>query len=343
MQKYTIRKLEPAYEEREMLMNSENFIEQKSLRDECVGRVEVLEKVKGLLLIPYFECMTIKQIADYYEVDNKAIEMCYARHKEEIDSDGISRLTPRDVRNLKPTVSGVKNFEQLNGKAVVEFDDGIRFVIPNRGVTTFPKRAIMRFGMLLRDSRVAQELRTQLLNVVEHAEETDPEILTAEINEEQRLQIAVGQALMNGNSEEVVKAMSEIVAYKNRHIDKLKEANERAETDNKALAGEILRITSRKELVRSVRCMSSRLKKTIPATWNILYKQLLYKFSISLANRKAADIRGKHKKLLDYIRPDEWRKVQMTISAILKENKISPTQFYDEVFGQYYIKTREDS
>lgn len=322
-----------------MIMNSENFIEQKSLRDECVDRVEVLEKVKGLLLIPYFECMTLKQIAEYYEVDNKVIEMCYTRHKEEIDSDGVSRIIPKNVKNLKPTECRIKNYEQLNGKAVVEFSDGVKFVIPNRGVTTFSKRAIMRFGMLLRDSRVAQELRTQLLNVVEHAEETNPELLTAEINEEQRLQIAVGQALMNGDSDAVMKAMSNIVAYKNRHIDKLKEANEKAESDNKTLVGEILRITNRKELVRSVRCLSSRIKKTIPATWNVVYKQLLYKFGISLANRKAADIHGKHKKMLDYIRPDEWRKVQMTISAILKENKVSPTEFYDEVFNQYYIKT----
>ena len=324
-------------------MNSDNFIEQKSLRDECVDRVEVLEKVKGLLLIPYFECMTLKQIAEYYEVDNKAIEMCYIRHKEEIDSDGVSRIIPKNVKNLKPTECRIKNYEQLNGKAIVEFSDGVKFVIPNRGVTTFPKRAIMRFGMLLRDSRVAQELRTQLLNVVEHTEETDPELLTAEINEEQRLQIALGQAVMSGDTDDIMKAMGNIVAYKNRHIDRLKAANERAEADNKTLAGDILRITNRRELVRIVRCLSSRIKETIPVTWNIVYKQLLYKFSISLANRKAADIRGRTKKLLDYIRPDEWRKVQMTISAILKENHISPTEFYDEVFGKYYIKTEEDS
>lgn len=320
-------------------MNSENFIEQKSLRDECVDRVEVLEKVKGLLLIPHFECMTLKQIAEYYEVEYNAVKLCYQRHTDEIKDDGVSKTAPKDFRILKGTSCTLKNFKQMNGKAVVEFDNGVTFIVPNKGLLMFPKRAIMRFGMLLRDSRVARELRTQLLNVVEHAEETNPELLTAEINEEQRLQIAVGQALMNGDSDAVMKAMSNIVAYKNRHIDKLKEANEKAESDNKTLVGEILRITNRKELVRSVRCLSSRIKKTIPATWNVVYKQLLYKFGISLANRKAADIRGKHKNMLDYIRPDEWRKVQMTISAILKENKVSPTEFYDEVFDQYYIKT----
>jgi len=319
-----------------MIMNSENFIEQKSLRDECVDRVEVLEKVKGLLLIPHFECMTIKQVAEYYEVDRDIINKCYQRNQKEIDNDGVVLRTPKQFTELSG--HGVQLVRGQN-KAVLKLGDGVTIEIPNRGTKCFSKRAVMRIGMLLRDSRVAQELRTQLLNVVEHAEETDPELLTAEINEEQRLQIAVGQALMNGDSDAVMKAMSNIVAYKNRHIDKLKEANEKAESDNKTLSGEILRITNRKELVRSVRCLSSRIKKTIPATWNVVYKQLLYKFGISLANRKAADIHGKHKKMLDYIRPDEWRKVQMTISAILKENKVSPTEFYDEVFNQYYIKT----
>lgn len=320
-------------------MNSDNFIEQKSLRDECVDRVEVLEKVKGLLLIPYFECMTIKQVAEYYEVDRDIINKCYQRNQAEIDNDGVVLYTPKAFDEL----SG-QDVQLVRGqnKAVLDLGDGVTIEIPNRGTKCFSKRAVMRVGMLLRDSRVAQELRTQLLNVIEHAEEVEPELLTTDINEEQRLQIALGQAVMSGDTEDIMKAMGNIVAYKNRHIDKLKEANERAETDNKTLAAEILRITNRKELVRTVRCLSSRIRVSIPIAWDILYKQLLYKFSISLANRRAADIRGRHKKLLDYIRPGEWQKVQMTVSAILKENKISPTEFYDEIFGKYYIKTNED-
>lgn len=35
--------------------------------------------------------------------------------------------------------------------------------VPNVGIRLFPKRAVLRLGMLLRDSRVAQEVRTQLL------------------------------------------------------------------------------------------------------------------------------------------------------------------------------------
>lgn len=325
-----------------VLMNSENFIERKDLRDECVGRIEVLQKVKALMLIPQLECMTLRQIAEYYEVNEDTVQKCYQRNAGEINGDGFKRAVPKDFKKIfNQTLCPNKDFRQEHGKAIVKFSDEVTLVIPNRGVILFPKRAIMRFGMLLRDSRVAQELRTQLLNVIEHTEETAPEILTQEIDEETKLQIAIGQAAMSGNSEAIMKAMGDIVAYKNRHIDKLKAANEQAEIENKTLAGNILRITNRKELVRAVRCLSSRIKTTIPATWNILYKQLLYKFGISLKNRRAADSRGEHKKLVDYIRPDEWVKVQMTISAILKENHISPAKFYDEVFDKYYIKTND--
>lgn len=48
----------------------------------------------------------------------------------------------------------------------------------------FPKRAILRVGMLLRDSEVAKEVRTQLLNIEEH---TATEVKTYEIDYEQEV------------------------------------------------------------------------------------------------------------------------------------------------------------
>lgn len=320
-------------------MNTESIIERKELRDQCVGRIEVLQKVKALMLIPHLECMTIKQVAEYYEVDRDIINKCYQRNQKEVDNDGVVLRTPKQFTELSG--HGVQLVRGKN-KAVLDLGNGVTIEIPNRGTKCFSKRAVMRIGMLLRDSRVAQELRTQLLNVVENTEVERPELLTSEIDYETQLQVAVGRAAMSGDPTQIIKAMTDIVAYKNRHIDELEKANEQAEEDNRTLAGETLRITSRKELVRSVRCLATRIKKTIPATWNVLYKQLLYKFSISLANRKAADSRGAKRKLVEYIRPDEWRKVQMTISAILKDNHISPTEFYDEVFDDYYMKRNEE-
>lgn len=40
-------------------------------RTKLAERVEVLEKVKDLVLLPQLEMMTVEQVADYYEVDRK--------------------------------------------------------------------------------------------------------------------------------------------------------------------------------------------------------------------------------------------------------------------------------
>ena len=59
----------------------------------------------------------------------------------------------------------------------IEFDENTKLVVPNVGIILFPKRAILRMGMLLRDSEVAKEVRTQLLNITEKVIEKEPEKL----------------------------------------------------------------------------------------------------------------------------------------------------------------------
>ncbi|MGE1009234.1 hypothetical protein [Bacillus cereus] len=68
------------------------------------------------------------------------------------------------------------------------------------GSNIFPKRAILRVGMLLRDSEVAKEVRTQLLNIEEH---TAAEVKTYEIDYEQDLHLKLGQAIAKQWKKEV--------------------------------------------------------------------------------------------------------------------------------------------
>lgn len=51
---------------------------------------------------------------------------------------------------------------QQNGKMIITLNDNTLLEIPNHGVKCYPKRAVLRMGMLLRDSRVAKEIRSQL-------------------------------------------------------------------------------------------------------------------------------------------------------------------------------------
>ena len=66
------------------------------------------------------------------------------------------------------------------GKQFFSFGNGENLVVPNRGLKIFPRRAILRIDMLLRDSSVAREVRTQLLNI---EEKTSDDVKTEDTSE----------------------------------------------------------------------------------------------------------------------------------------------------------------
>lgn len=136
------------------IITSESMVDNHDLRNELIARTEVLDKVKKLLLIPEMNCMTIRQVADYYEVDIDTIKRCCQRNRTEIEGDGVANKTPKVFKDLltEQNVPLVQNRTNL----VIQIDDNTRLEIPNRGIKCFSKRAILRIGMLLRDSKIAK-------------------------------------------------------------------------------------------------------------------------------------------------------------------------------------------
>lgn len=136
----------------------------RTLRDKCVNHYEVLEKVKQLLLLPGTDMMSIDQVADYYEASSQRVKDLYTQNKEEIDEDG-TQVLPRDYYNgglIKNT-----SVEKKQTSVTYTFEDGQTVTINNRGLKAFSRRAVLRIGMLLQQSNVAKEVRTQLLNIEE--------------------------------------------------------------------------------------------------------------------------------------------------------------------------------
>ncbi|HFK1555987.1 TPA: hypothetical protein ACGXM0_005806 [Bacillus paranthracis] len=114
-------------------------------------RVDVLEKVKGLLLLPNLEMATTKQVAEFYEVKEDVIRQLVLHHGDEFISDGYNTVTGREARMLLSEKSSLNKIISKRGCFLVETDNG--FVkMANRGNALFPRRAILRVGMLLRDS-----------------------------------------------------------------------------------------------------------------------------------------------------------------------------------------------
>lgn len=307
-------------EERRQI-TTENILDDKSFREQYISRVEVLDKVKKLLLIPEMECMTIRQVADYYEVDYKTLRRCYDRNKAEIDMDGVVQKAPRV---FKETSCLFKDLQQLHGKLIVQIDDNTRLEIPNRGIQCFPKRAILRIGMLLRDSKVAQEVRTQLLNIVEHTAEEKPEIITKDINEEENLQLNIGKAYASGDKEELLSATQAYSNFQQRHIKKLESEKAELINDKKLLTAEILDLSDRKMFSAVMRKLACVLHMDFSMVYGCLYKQLNYRYGINLKAR------GERKKpYIQYVRSNEWDKVQKCIVALLEENNINASTFLE--------------
>ncbi|RAN84976.1 hypothetical protein [Bacillus sp. SRB_331] len=136
-------------------------IDNKAERDNLVERVEVLERVKSLLLLPNLEYATSKQVADFYGVPIKSVNNILLRNRDELLLDGYEQVNGKDLAILK-----MKSAKIENKRGHILINNEIK--IPYNEVGLFPKRAILRVGMLLRDSEVAKEVRTQLLNIEEH-------------------------------------------------------------------------------------------------------------------------------------------------------------------------------
>ncbi|HFF3187542.1 TPA: phage antirepressor KilAC domain-containing protein [Bacillus cereus] len=199
-------------------VNTEEIIVTKEEREALIERVDVLKKVKDLLLLPNMEMATTQQVADFYAVDFKAIVAIYLRHKEELEQDGMQTLTGKEVREkLVTDTLQVTKVTNKKGHVLVETPNGSA-KIAYRSNKLFPKRAILRVGMLLRDSEVAKGVRSQLLNIEEKAQEVAPTILTADIDHETKLINAVGIAAVECDVIAYGKAIKELEAWKNRQV-----------------------------------------------------------------------------------------------------------------------------
>lgn len=278
----------------------------RTLRDKCVNHYEVLEKVKQLLLLPGTDMMSIDQVADYYEVSSQRVKDLYTQNKEEIDEDG-TQVLPRDYYNgglIKKT-----SVEKKQTSVTYTFEDGQTVTINNRGLKVFSRRSVLRIGMLLQQSNVAKEIRTQLLNI---EEKTSSETKIIDITEEQKLMLEVGMAISSGNPSAAAVATSKLIAFKNRHIDKL-------EKDNKALAGDILEWKDRSVLNAGIRKLALVTHNRYPDMWNELYRNLQYKYGIELKQRGKSPY-------LQWIKEDEWSKVLKTFAALCESYDKSPTE-----------------
>ncbi|ANN98170.1 phage antirepressor KilAC domain-containing protein [Mycobacteroides abscessus] len=114
----------------------------RSDRDALADRTEILDKVKVLRTLPDDMNVTTEMIASFYEVPIGTIRTVVMRNRDELDDDGLAVISR------------------------TEFDERFNLKLSSRAnsFTLYPRRAVLRIGMLLRDSAVARKVRDHLLD-----------------------------------------------------------------------------------------------------------------------------------------------------------------------------------
>ncbi|MER6995397.1 restriction endonuclease [Streptomyces sp. NPDC000410] len=132
------------------VINEAVLLESRSLREGVVERTEVLDKVKALSLLPDGMHVTTAMVAAYFDVAVEAIRQIKSRHREELAANGMRTLQGSDLRDFKRDI-----LSRYPGS----------YPQPRSSLTLYSRRAVLNIAMLLRDSEVARQVRTYLLDM----------------------------------------------------------------------------------------------------------------------------------------------------------------------------------
>lgn len=259
-------------------------------REENMNRVEVLDAVKTLLSLPNTELYTTEMVADYYEVGVEAIQSLIKDNREEIKTNGFKLMKRSEILNV------------LGGQLE-------NFKVPNRGMNVFTKRTVLNVGMLLRDSKIAQEVRSRLLDITHDAEKDNGSVanVVSELNEEQQLMLSRMEAEFNGDFEKVCEINAKLFALKNKRIKELEDEVESITVHSLTIE------ESTKVINRLMRIIAAKeYNNQFGKVWGDFYSKLNYKLGI---NVKARTKKKKSDSYLSTMTEDELFKAEEIVRA----------------------------
>ncbi|MFE7535258.1 hypothetical protein ACFU67_13410 [Streptomyces rhizosphaericola] len=124
------------------------FTESRTMRAQTADRVDVLDKVKALALLPDGVHATVEIVASYFDSSVDAVEKLVQRNRKELAENGYTVLRGAQYRDF-----AADNLSAANPKS--------------RTVALFTRRSILNVAQLLTESDVARLVRTYLLNLEE--------------------------------------------------------------------------------------------------------------------------------------------------------------------------------
>ncbi|NUV67000.1 hypothetical protein G6W57_07725 [Streptomyces sp. CAI-121] len=132
------------------------LLESRALRGEQMGRVDVLDKVKSLVMLPDGIHVRTEDVARYFEVSTGAVRRLTDRHQKELTENGLRVLRGADLRSFQSDMvslwarDGVESYPQAATQ-----------------LRLYTRRTVLNIALLLRDSDIARCVRTYLLDAEE--------------------------------------------------------------------------------------------------------------------------------------------------------------------------------
>lgn len=143
-----------------MVLN--DILEKEELRQEILDNnksLDIMDKYKTITTINNMEYETLDRVAEYFEVDYTCIRVLIQRNKEELINNGLLILNGSKTRKIL----GEHKMCSHNYKGYF-ISDNRKF--NNRSNTLVNKRCFLNIAMLLRDSTIAQEIRSKMLDII---------------------------------------------------------------------------------------------------------------------------------------------------------------------------------
>ena len=141
-------------------MNEEVLVERKDEREKCYDKIEVLNQVGELLLLPNDEYATMDMVAKYYKVPKSTIDSLVEDNLDELISNGYKVVKGSEIANSH--VIQFESFTRNRGNYKFVLDDESLLSVGGHGIRLFSKKAILNVGMLLKDSEVATEIQQKI-------------------------------------------------------------------------------------------------------------------------------------------------------------------------------------
>ncbi|MFB7273715.1 hypothetical protein [Streptomyces sp. NPDC056244] len=129
------------------------LLESQTLRVEHLGRVDALDKIKALVMLPDGIHVRTEDVARYFEVSTDVVRQLTARHRAELVENGMRVLRGADLRLYHSDMVSLWGSEAAKS-----------YPQAATRLTLYTRRAVLNIAMLLRDSDIARCVRTYLLD-----------------------------------------------------------------------------------------------------------------------------------------------------------------------------------